>query len=52
MCVKKVEQIYTECMFVAADIRFKLRVTQKAQTTKPINGRLFKDHALQARYSI
>ena len=25
---------------------------QKAQTTKPINGRLFKDHALQARYCI
>ena len=37
---------------VAADIRLKLRVTQKAQTTKPINGRLFKDHALQARYTI
>ena len=37
---------------VAADIRLKLRVMQKAQTTKPINGRLFKDHALQARYSI
>ena len=33
-------------------IRLKLRVTQKAQTTKPINGRLFKDHALQARYTI
>ena len=25
---------------------------QKAQITKPINGRLFKDHALQARYGI
>ena len=37
---------------VAADIRLKLRVMQKAQTTKPTNGRLFKDHALQARYSI
>ena len=37
---------------VAADIRLKLRVTQKAQTTKPINSRLFKDHALQARYTI
>ena len=37
---------------VAADIRLKLRVTQKAQTTKPMNGRLFMDHALQARYTI
>ena len=37
---------------VAADIRLKFRLTQKAQTTKSINGRLFKDHALQARYTI
>ena len=37
---------------VTADIRLKLRVMQKAQTSKPINGRLFKDHALQARYTI
>ena len=27
-------------------------MVQKAQTTKPIKGRLFKDHALQARYTI
>ena len=33
-------------------VGLKLRVTQKAQTTNPINGRLFKDHALQARYTI
>ncbi len=37
---------------VSADIRLKLRVIQKAQTTKPINGRLFKDHVLEARYII
>ena len=42
----------TDYRLVAADIRLKLRVTQKAQTTKPINGRLFKDHALHARYTI
>ena len=38
---------------VAGDIRLKLRVMQKApQTARPVNGRLFKDHTLQARYAI
>ena len=47
-----VELGHADHRLVAADIRLKLRVTQKAQTTKPINSRLFKDHAIASPPSV